>query len=116
MLSSDKNVETFAQLAKVLKHYFGLQKEYVKLGVIEKVVRLLTAATLAIIFFLLIVAVMMFMSFAAAYWLSSFIGLPVAFLLVALFHLLILLLFVLYRKPWIERPLVRFLAELLMNN
>ena len=54
MLSSDKNVETIAQLVEVLKHYFGLQKEYVKLDIIDKVVRLLTAAALALVFFLLL--------------------------------------------------------------
>ena len=40
MLSSDKNVETIAQLIEVLKHYLGLQTEYVKLDVVDKVVRL----------------------------------------------------------------------------
>jgi hypothetical protein len=57
MLSSDKNVENIGQLAELLKHYLGLQTEYVKLDVIDKVVRLLTAAALAILFFLLIIAV-----------------------------------------------------------
>ena len=36
MLSSDKNVETIAQLIEVLKHYLGLQAEYVKLDMIDK--------------------------------------------------------------------------------
>ena len=44
MLSSDKNVENIAQLIEVLKHYLGLQTEYVKLDAIDKVVRLVTAA------------------------------------------------------------------------
>ena len=39
MLSSDKNVENFAQLIEVAKHYLGLQAEYVKLDVIDKVVK-----------------------------------------------------------------------------
>ena len=34
MLSSDKNIETIAQLVDQLKHYAELQKEYVKLDVI----------------------------------------------------------------------------------
>ena len=56
MLSSDKNVETIAQLIEVLKHYLGLQTEYAKLDAIDKVVRLLTAAALAIVFILIILA------------------------------------------------------------
>ena len=116
MLSSDKNVETIAQLIEVLKHYLGLQKEYLKLDVIDKVVRLLTAATLAIVFILIIIAVLMYASFAFAFWLATFTGAAKAFLIVGGFHLLIFILFVLFRKPWIEKPLVHFLAGLLLGK
>lgn len=112
MLSSDKNVETIGQLAEVVKHYLGLQKEYVKLDVIDKVVRLLTAAALFIVFFLIVIAVMMFFSFGLAHWLSAFMGLPKAFFLVAGIHLVLLILFIIFRKTWIEKPLVRFLVNL----
>ncbi len=116
MLSSDKNVESIGQLTQLLKHYLGLQAEYVKLDVIDKVVRLLTAATLAIIFFLLIIAVLMFFSFALAYWLSRYTGIVPAFIIVGILHLLLLILFFLLHQKWIERPLVRFLANLLMSK
>ncbi len=116
MLSSDKNVESIAQLIEVLKHYLGLQTEYVKLDLIDKVVRLLTAAALAIIFILIIIAVLMFFSVAFAFWISSFVGTAMAFLIVAILHLLIFVLFVIYRKPWIEKPLVHFLASLLLSK
>jgi hypothetical protein len=64
MLSSDKSVETIAQLIEVLKNYIGLQKEYVKLDVIDKVVRLVTAIAIAITFIILGIAVLLFLSFA----------------------------------------------------
>jgi hypothetical protein len=38
-----------------------------------------------------------------------------AFAIVGGCYLLFIIIFVLMRKRWIERPLVRFLAELLMN-
>ena len=85
MLSSDKNVENIGQLVELLKHYLGLQAEYVKLDVIDKVVRLLTAAALAIVFFLLIIAVMLFFSFSFAYWIGLYIGMAPAFLVVGHF-------------------------------
>ena len=66
MFSSDKNVETIGQLVEVLKHYIGLQSEYMKLDVVDKV--------------------------------------------------LILVLFILFRHQWIEKPLVKFLASLLMQK
>ena len=116
MLSSDKNVETIAQLIEVLKHYLGLQTEYLKLDVIDKVVRLMKAATLALIFILIIVAVVMYFSFALAFWLANIMGMTKAFLIVGAIHLLIFILFVIFRKPWIEKPLVHFLAGLLLSK
>lgn len=116
MLSSDKNVETIAQLAEVVKHYLGLQKEYLKLDVIDKLVRLLTAMALATVFFLIIVAVTMYFSFAIACWIATYLGYVAAFFIVAFIHLIILFLFIIYRKPLIQRPLVHFLASLLMSK
>ena len=116
MLSSDKNVETIAQLIEVLKHYLGLQTEYLKLDVIDKVVRLLTAAALATVFFLIIIAVLMFFSFAFAFWLAQFTGTAFAFFVVAVLHLLVFILFAINRKRWIEKPLVHFLAGLFLSK
>ena len=69
MLSSDKNVENIGQLAQLLKKYVELQKEYLKLDVIDKIVRLITALTLTIVLLLLGVAVLFYLSFACVYWL-----------------------------------------------
>ena len=116
MLSSDKNVETIAQLIEALKHYLGLQTEYVKLDVIDKVVRLLTRATLAILLFLILIVVLLFASLGLAFWLSKHIGLKSAFMAVAAMHAFVLLLIYAFRRPWIERPLVRYLARLLLKD
>ena len=115
MLSSDKNVETIAQLIEVLKHYLGLQSEYVKLDVIDKVVRLLTATALTILFFMIIIAVLMYFSFAVACWLASWIGMAKAFLIVSGIHILLFILFFIFRKDWIEKPLVRFFVSLFLH-
>ena len=116
MLSSDKNVETIAQLIEVLKHYLGLQAEYVKLDLVDKVVRLLTAATLAIVLLLVFIGVMLFFAFGLANWLSQYVGTTAAFFLVSALHLLLLILIFIFRKPMIEKPLVRFLAGLLLGK
>lgn len=115
MLSSDKNVESLAQLIEALKDYLGLQKEYVKLDVIDKVVRLLKALTVAIIFVILGVAVFFYFSFAAIFWLATLTGTATAFLIISILFLLLLLLVILFRKSWIERPLVRFLTNTLLK-
>ena len=116
MLSSDKNVETIAQLIEAVKHYLGLQTEYVKLDVIDKVVRLMTTATLAFLLFLILIVVLLFASLGLTFWLSKHIGFTGAFLAVAALHTFVLLLIYAFRRPWIERPLVRYLARLLMKD
>ena len=116
MLSSDKNVETIAQLAEIVKHYLGIQTEYFKLDVVDKVVRLLTFFAFAIVFSIIIIGVAMFCSLAFAFWLSSYTGTAVAFLVVGVLHLLLILLVFFNRHAWIEKPLVRFFANLLLNN
>ena len=115
MLSSDKNVETIARLAEIVKHYLGLQKEYLKLDVIDKLVCLLTATALAIVFILIVVAVCTYFSFAIAFWIGSYIGNVAAFFIVGIIHFILLLLFIAYRKPLIQKPLIRFLTSLLMS-
>lgn len=115
MLSSDKNVETIAQLIEVLKHYLGLQSEYVKLDLIDKVVRFLTATALAILFFMFVIAILMFFSFAIACWLATWIGMAKAFLIVSGIHLILFFLFFIFRKDWIEKPLVKFFVSLFFN-
>ena len=115
MLSSDKNVETIAELIEQLKHYLGLQKEYVKLDVIDKVVRLLTATALAIVFFLILLAVLLFFWIAMTCLLAQSIGMVWACLVVSALHVLLLIVVCIFHKTWIEKPLVRFLANTLMN-
>ena len=115
MLSSDKNVESIVELVEALKEHVGLQKEYLELNVIEKVVKLVTALTVAIVFVILGVAVLFYLSFALVYWMAPLTGLAMAFFLVALFFVTLLVLLCVFRKKWIEQPLVRFWANTLLN-
>lgn len=116
MFSNDKNIETIAQLVDVLKHYIGLQKEYLKLDVIDKIVRLLTALAVITVLLVVVFFVLVFLSFAAAFALADLTGPSVAFCIVAGGYLVLLLVFFMNRKKWIERPLVRVLANILISK
>lgn len=115
MLSSDKNVESIAQLVESVKNYVGLQGEYLKLDAIQKIVRLVTALTLTIVLLLLGIAFLFYLSFACVYWLEPLTGTALAFFLIAICFLALLILVYLNRRTWIERPLVRFLADVLID-
>ena len=115
MFSNDQNIETIGQLVDTLKHYVGLQKEYVKLGAIEKTVRILTCIAMVAILGLLLVFILIFLSFAAAFALGPIVGQVAAFVIIAAVYVIVLLFFLIFRKQWIEKPLVRFLANLLLS-
>ncbi len=116
MLSSDKNVENIAQLVEIVKHYLGLQGEYLKLDVVDKLVSLIKAIALVVVFFIIFMAIAFYVSFAIAFWLAGFIGYTAAFFIVAVFFILLFLLLIVLRKPLIERPLVQFLANLFLGK
>lgn len=116
MFSTDKNIETIAQLIEVVKHYIGLRTKYMKLDVIDKIVRLLTALVMVAVLSLLLFLGLIYLSFAAVYALEPTVGTAAAFTCVAGGYFVVLMLCVVFRKRWIERPLVRFLASLLMQE
>lgn len=116
MFSNDQNIETIGQLVEVLKHYVGLQTEYMKLDVVDKIVRLLTAATMAIVLSMLLAMALIYLSFSAAYALEPVVGVAGGFAIVAAFYLLLFILICIFRHQWIEKPLVRFLASVLLSK
>ncbi len=116
MFSNDNNIETIAQLAEAAKHYLNVQSEYVKLDIIEKVVRLVTLAAITLVVFLIVLLMLIYLSFAAAYALSPLVGTVWAFVIIAGVYFLLLVLFLRNRRNWIEKPLVSFLADLLLNK
>ena len=109
MFSNDQNIETISQLVETVKHYIGLQKEYIKLNFVAKAVRIT-----AVLGFLLVL-MLIYLSFAAAFALAPVMGHVAAFATIAGLYFIVLLLFLIFRKQWIERPLVKFLASLLLE-
>ena len=71
MFSSDKNIETIAQLVEQLKQYGGLKLEMLKLDATEKTVKIISALILGFVLLLIVCAVAICASFAAAYALGD---------------------------------------------
>ncbi len=115
MFSSDKNIETIEQLVKVVKENFSLQKEYIKLDVIEKTVKLVTVLLLLTIIAILLVAILTYLSIAAIFAMAQHVGYPIASCIVAAFYIVLLALLLFFRKQWIEKPLVKLITKTLME-
>jgi len=116
MFSNDRNIETIGKLIEVFRHYIGLQNEYLRLDIVEKMARLITALSIFFVLFLLILVACIYLSFSAAYAMAPSLGYPVSFVIVAAFYLVLLIAFMLFRKQLVERPLVRFLVSILMEK
>lgn len=116
MFSSDKNVDRIAQLIEKFKHYLGLQTEFVKLDATEKIVRLITLLSVLTISVVALLVIMIFLSVAAAFALAHWTGAATAFLIIAAFYIIIFIVVLFNRKRLIEKPLVKLLSAILLEN
>lgn len=112
MFSSDKNIDIIGRLIETVRHYVGLQSEYLKLGAIDKTVRLIIVAVMALI----IILVLIFLSLAATVAIAGAVGYGWAFCIVGAFYFVAFIIFLLFKKQLIEKPLVKFLTTLLMEK
>lgn len=115
MFSSDKNIETIAELVEALKNYIGLQKNLLQLNALEKTIKILTTLAVALILSLLCLLVVIFLSITAGFALTYILSPTAAFLSITVFYIILLVVFYANRKSWIERPLVRVLSQILID-
>ena len=116
MFSSDKNIDIIGRLIETARHYVGLQSEYLKLGAIDKTVRLITALIIVAVMALIIILVLIFLSLAATVAIAGAVGYGWAFCIVGALFFVAFIIFLLFKKQLIEKPLVKFLTTLLMEK
>ena len=117
MFSSNKNIRTFEELITEIKRYFELQKRFVSLEFVSKLIILLAALILGVVLFLIGAVVVIMLALCAA----TFIGdqtcsLTVGFASVSLFFMLVAIIIYINRKRWITRPVTNFLCELFLKK
>ena len=112
MFADDKSIENMQQLFIEFKKYLELQKEYTKLEVTEKLSKLLSTLLLVLLVVILGVVVLFHLSFTLVYILAPLMS----FALITCFHILLIVLLVLFRKKLIIDPTVKLIAELFLDN
>lgn len=117
MFADDKSIENIQQLFIEFKKYLELQKEYTKLEVTEKLSILLSTLILVLLVVTLGVVVLFHLSFTLVYVLAPLVGgLIASYALIACFHVLLIILLVLFRKRLIINPTVKFIAGLFLDK
>ena len=113
MFANDKNIDNLQQLLAELKKYAELQKDYVKLHLVEKLTILISTLILVFILLILGIIALFYLSFTLAYVLAPHVG---GYGIITGCIILLILLIVLFRKRLIVQPMVNFLANLLLND
>jgi len=117
MFGAEKSIENLQQLFAETKKYLELQTEYAKLELTEKLTILLSTLILVLILIILGMVTLFYFSFAIAYVLAPIIGgLMNSFALITLFLLIVMALVYYYRQKLIVTPMVKFIANLFLND
>ena len=117
MFANDKSIETLGQLFEECKKYVLLQKEYMRLELVEKLTILSATCIMVVIGIILGMVALFYLSFSIAYIMAPHVGgLTVSFAIITAFLLLLLAIVYIFRRQIIVRPLVRFMANLFMSS
>jgi hypothetical protein len=117
VFSNDQNIEYIAQFVEEVKRWFDLRTKYTRLTVVDKIVRIITSLILIMAISVILVLFLFFISYAAANFLDKvFESVPLGFLFVGCVYLLMLIIVYNARHALIERPLVRFLMNILAED
>lgn len=115
MLSSNKNIQSITQLIEAFKEYLSLQQECLKYDITDKLVRIATSLIVFASVFVLSIGFLLYMSFAFVFWLAERIGWFWSFSAMAGVFLFVIILVLCNRRKWIERPLIRFFADIILK-
>ena len=117
MFTDDKSIENIQQLFAEFKKFLVLQKEYTKLELTEKLTILLSTLIMILVLTILGMVALFYLLFALAYVLEPLVGgLMASFAIIAGINILIMALFIIFRKQLIISPMVNFLANLFLTD
>lgn len=109
--------DSFDELAKLVRVYLTLRLNLFKLSFIEKASRAISLSwtfTIGAVFFSFFLG---FASIALALWLGDmFDSTALGFLLISGFYFLLFLLFLLFRRQLIMRPIIKIMAEIMFSD
>ncbi len=116
MLSDDKNINSIEEMFREIKTYINLEKKVSLLALTEKLSKLLSAILLLIIALILGTAAYVYLSVLISVLLEGEFGKVWAMVILSGFQILLLLFVYCLRRIIIYRPVVRFVANLILKD
>ena len=101
-------LEEIEDIKKDIQEYIEVKLDMFKLQSAENISRVISNVAVAAIMVLLASLILLFLSFAAGYFMASVLNSnELGFLCVAGFYLLLLLIILIFRKRIIDRPVIK---------
>ncbi|HJC93132.1 MAG TPA: phage holin family protein [Candidatus Phocaeicola excrementigallinarum] len=117
MFANENSINNLESLVKEIKKYIGLQGEYLRLDVVEKLTVLLSTLILILVLTILGMMALFYFSFMLVYALVPIVGSIIgSYAIIGGVILLLALLVYRMRKQWIFQPIVNFLARLFLED
>lgn len=106
-------LEDLNSVKKDIQDYIEVRLDLVRLHTAENISRILSSAVNAAIIGYLLLFILLFLSFAGGYYFASLLhSNELGFLSVAGFYVLVLIIFILFRKQLIDRPVIKAVMKL----
>lgn len=106
-------LEEISNIKKDIEEYIEVKFDLLRLQTAENISRILSNSVTTVIYICLLCIILLFLSFAAGYFLASLLNSNgLGFLCVAGFYGLILAIFMVFRKQIIQRPIIKAVVKL----
>lgn len=117
MFANDKSIDNLEALFKETKRYILLQKDFLKLELVEKLTILISTLVLILVLIVLGMMALFYFSFMLVYVLESVIGSLIgSYAIIGGIILCIAFFVYLLRKQLIVQPMVNFLGHLFLDD
>lgn len=110
-MNTDSYKNLWVKLSELIKLYLA----NTKLTATEKIARLLATIALCAIVAVLSVLAFFFLSIAVVHWIASETGSEWAYIIMGGFYLLLMIVFVSFKKQLIVNPICKFISQLLLS-
>jgi hypothetical protein len=106
-------LEEFENIRKDLQEYVEVRLDLIRLHTAESLAKILSDASTIVVAGYILFFILLFLSMAAGYMFAElFDSYTMGFLSVALFYTIVLVLFMVFRKKIIERPVIKAILKL----
>lgn len=113
---NDNISDNMRRIGSIVRRYLNLQIDYARLTAIEKATVLLSTVAFFALALVIGLLTLVFLSIGVGHWLAATVAPHLAYLFVSAFYLVVLVLFIVFRKQLIFDPAARFISRLFLKD